>query len=357
MTLVAYQRYSVIGRAVGSGSFGVVFQAKVRTKDQTVAIKKVLKNDRYENREVEIISLFNHPNIVYLKHAFNFLEGADLYYNLELEFLYENIGRILHHYIYFKKGLPLIYAKLYMFQLLRALAYIHSMEICHRDIKPSNILIDPFSQRIGLVDFGSAKLLTKDKPNIFYICSRYYRAPELIIGANDYTLSSDMWSVGAVLGELLVGCPFFQAATGTEQFVEIIRVLGTPDKNDLRGMNKFWIHFRFPKLDPDNWGNVLPDWVSPGITIETINLIDNLLVFVPCQRIRSIEALGYVFFDELRKPGKILPNSKPLPVLFDFKKKEFDYGIRFTKKIIPEFNLSFLCRDYMCIWKVGVLFC
>lgn len=77
--------------------------------------------------------------------------------------------------------------QLYMYQLFRSLAYIHSLGICHRDIKPQNLLLDPQSGILKLCDFGSAKHLVEGEPNVSYICSRYYRAPELIFGATDYT--------------------------------------------------------------------------------------------------------------------------------------------------------------------------
>lgn len=74
-----------------------------------------------------------------------------------------------------------------MYQLFRSLAYIHSLGICHRDIKPQNLLLNPETGILKLCDFGSAKTLIKGEPNVSYICSRYYRAPELIFGAIDYT--------------------------------------------------------------------------------------------------------------------------------------------------------------------------
>lgn len=77
--------------------------------------------------------------------------------------------------------------KLYMYQLLRSLAYIHSLGICHRDIKPQNLLLNPMTGILKLCDFGSAKILVAGEPNVSYICSRYYRAPELIFGATNYT--------------------------------------------------------------------------------------------------------------------------------------------------------------------------
>lgn len=81
----------------------------------------------------------------------------------------------------------LLVFQLYMYQLFRSLAYIHSLGICHRDIKPQNLLLDPDTGVLKLCDFGSAKHLVKGEPNVSYICSRYYRAPELIFGAIDYT--------------------------------------------------------------------------------------------------------------------------------------------------------------------------
>lgn len=80
-----------------------------------------------------------------------------------------------------------VFLQLYMYQLFRSLAYIHSLGICHRDIKPQNLLLDPDTGVLKLCDFGSAKHLVKGEPNVSYICSRYYRAPELIFGAIDYT--------------------------------------------------------------------------------------------------------------------------------------------------------------------------
>jgi len=75
-----------------------------------------------------------------------------------------------------------------MYQLFRSLAYIHSLGICHRDIKPQNLLLDPTTGVLKLCDFGSAKILIAGEPNVSYICSRYYRAPELIFGSINYSV-------------------------------------------------------------------------------------------------------------------------------------------------------------------------
>ena len=95
-----------------------------------------------------------------------------------------------------KQPVPILLVKLYTYQMFRSLAYIHAKGICHRDIKPQNLLVDPSPHILKLCDFGSAKKLVKGEPNVSYICSRYYRAPELIFGATDYTPSIDIWSTG-----------------------------------------------------------------------------------------------------------------------------------------------------------------
>jgi glycogen synthase kinase 3 beta len=80
------------------------------------------------------------------------------------------------------------------------LAYIHSVGICHRDIKPQNLLLNPATGILMLCDFGSAKILVAGEPNVSYICSRYYRAPELIFGATNYTtaIGEFHWILGRV---------------------------------------------------------------------------------------------------------------------------------------------------------------
>lgn len=79
--------------------------------------------------------------------------------------------------------MPLILVKLYIYQTLRALNYIHTVGYMHRDIKPQNLLVDTTTHVLKICDFGSAKRYAKDEKNVSYVCSRYYRAPELIFGA------------------------------------------------------------------------------------------------------------------------------------------------------------------------------
>jgi serine/threonine protein kinase len=89
-------------------------------------------------------------------------------------------------------------------------------------------LVEPNNLVLKICDFGSAKRLVKGEPNVAYICSRYYRAPELIFGATDYSTAIDVWSIGCVIAEMLLGEPLFPGESATDQLVEIIKILGTP---------------------------------------------------------------------------------------------------------------------------------
>ena len=87
------------------------------------------------------------------------------------------------------------------------MSHIHALGICHRDIKPQNLLVNPENQQLKLCDFGSAKALVRGEPNVSYICSRYYRAPELIFGSTDYSTAIDIWSEGEFVFVNMKLCP------------------------------------------------------------------------------------------------------------------------------------------------------
>jgi serine/threonine protein kinase len=121
--------------------------------------------------------------------------------------------------------------KVYAYQMFRSLIYLKKINIAHRDIKPQNILVNEEKLKLVICDFGSAKQLKVGEPNIAYICSRCYRAPELIFGNTEYTTQIDMWSTGCVLAEMFLNRPIFQGDSNIDQLVEIIKVLGCPSNN------------------------------------------------------------------------------------------------------------------------------
>uniref|UniRef100_A0A8C9L8V9 Glycogen synthase kinase-3 beta n=1 Tax=Pavo cristatus TaxID=9049 RepID=A0A8C9L8V9_PAVCR len=147
-------------KVIGNGSFGVVYQAKLCDSGELVAIKKVLQDKRFKNRELQIMRKLDHCNIVRLRYFF-YSSGEkkdEVYLNLVLDYVPETVYRVARHYSRAKQTLPMIYVKLYMYQLFRSLAYIHSFGICHRDIKPQNLLLDPDTAVLKLCDFGREQI-------------------------------------------------------------------------------------------------------------------------------------------------------------------------------------------------------
>lgn len=322
-------------RVVGNGSFGVVFQAKCLETGETVAIKKVLQDKRYKNRELQMMHLLDHPNVVCLKHCFfSTTEKNELYLNLVLEYVPETVYRVIRHYKKMHQRMPLIYVKIYFYQICRALAYIHNtVGVCHRDVKPQNLLVNPHTHQVKLCDFGSAKVLVSGETNISYICSRYYRAPELIFGATQYTSAIDMWSAGCVLAELLLGEPLFSGESAVDQLVEIIKVLGTPTREEIKCMNPNYTEFKFPHIKAYPLHKIFHKRVPP----EAVDLVSRLLQYSPNLRTTALEAMVHPFFDELRDPNTCLPNGRPLPPLFNFKAHELkEVSPEMVVKLIPK---------------------
>ncbi|KAI9672099.1 MAG: regulator of ime2 [Alyxoria varia] len=369
-------------KIVGNGSFGVVFQTKLSPSGEDAAIKRVLQDKRFKvriwNRELQIMRIVRHPNVVELK-AFYYSNGDrkdEVYLNLVLEYVPETVYRASRYFNKIKSHMPMLEVKLYIYQLFRSLAYIHSQGICHRDIKPQNLLLDPTTGVLKLCDFGSAKILVEHEPNVSYICSRYYRAPELIFGATNYTTKIgtehlpvqrrlisllrllmyvlDVWSTGCVMAELMLGQPLFPGESGIDQLVEIIKVLGTPTRDQIRTMNPNYMEHKFPQIKPHPFTKVCNDECNHTLcTAErfkvfkradanSIDLISKLLEYTPTQRLSAIEAMAHPFFDELRDPNKKLADSRhpngstrDLPNLFDFSHHELSIAPQLNPTLVP----------------------
>ncbi|KAF5764828.1 putative protein-serine/threonine kinase CMGC-GSK family [Helianthus annuus] len=321
-------------RVVGTGSFGTVFQAKCLETGETVAIKKVLQDKRYKNRELHMMRMMDHPNVVNLKQCFfSSTSTDDLFLNLVMDYVPNTIHQVLDHYNDLHMCMPLIYVKLYTYQIFRGLAYMHTVAgVCHRDLKPQNVLVDPLTHQVKICDFGSAKMLVTGEQNVSYICSRFYRAPELIFGATEYTTAIDVWSAGCILAELLLGQPLFPGENAVDQLVEIIKVLGTPTREEIRCMNPNYNDFRFPQMKGFPWHKVFPK----RMPAEAVDLASRLLQYSPSLRSNALEAMAHPFFDEIRQPNVYLPDGRPLPPLFDFKQELSGASMELVNRLIPD---------------------
>ncbi|KAI8874339.1 Pkinase-domain-containing protein [Ramicandelaber brevisporus] len=349
--------------AVGSGSFGVVYRAVLQPSGEQVAIKRVNLDPRFKNRELAVLKAVNgHPNVIRMLGYFytpsdrrdgSGRDGSQsqqqqqqggggggrggsssrdsINLNVVMEFMDSTIYRVVRNFWRQRQHAPMFFIRLYMYQLFRSLAYIHALGICHRDIKPQNLLVGTTDGVLKLCDFGSAKRLVPGEPNVAYICSRYYRAPELIFGATNYTTQIDIWSSGCVMAELMLGAPIFPGDSSIDQLVEIIKILGTPTRDQIRALNPAYIDHRFPQIH----AHTLSRMFSTRMPESAIKLLEKLLDYTPSLRFSAIEAMADPFFDELRAPGATLPNDKPMPPLFNFSALELSIRPDLIPKLVP----------------------
>ncbi|CAN1236873.1 Shaggy-related protein kinase theta [Linum grandiflorum] len=276
-------------RVVGTGSFGVVYQAKCLETGESVAIKKVLQDKRYKNRELQIMRILDHPNVVQLKHCFySTTDKEEVYLNLVLEYIAETVHRVSRHYARMNHPhVPMIYVQLYTYQICRGLNYLHNVVgVCHRDIKPQNLLVNPHTHQLKICDFGSAKKL-----------------------------------------------PMFPGESGVDQLVEIIKVLGTPTRDEIKCMNPNYTEFKFPQIKAHPWHKIF----NKRMPAEALDLVSRLLQYSPVLRFNALEACAHSFFDDLRDPRASLPNGRALPPLFNFTAQELaGASSELRERLIPE---------------------
>ena len=313
--------------SIGSGAFGEVFLATIKSTKEKVAVKKVFQDRRYKNRELSIMKELNHPNVIYLKSYYytksSKHNNEDCYLNAVMDYVPITLSKLISNNRKNDEKFPDILLKLFSYQMLKGIGYLHSLGICHRDIKPQNILIDPEDYTLKICDFGCAKHLVKGEPNIAYICSRYFRPPELVLGCTDYTTQVDVWSIGCVIAELCLNKPMFPGKSAIEQLYEIVKYLGTPTKEELKNMNGKSKNIKIPKMPARPWANTFKNKNNDPLYID---LVSKLLVYDPEIRLGPYKALCHPYFDDLRNDDIKLPNGKPLPDhLFKFKQCEIEF--------------------------------
>lgn len=322
-------------RILGKGSYGTVYQAQVLETGEIVAIKCMRLQER--EREIQVLKeLAGHPNIIAIKGSFLSDDGSGNQHeqrlNVVLEYAADTLHRIIKHYNRISQRMEVFYVRLFSYQLLRSLLWCHSKSIVHCDVKPQNLLVDGRDKTLKLCDFGTSKrLVPEDEGLRCYICSRYYRAPELILGSLGFTSAIDLWSAGCVIGEMILGQPMFTGKEGINQLNEIIHVIGTPTAADLQAMNPAYPRYEFqPAIEPLPWTSVFDQDVQ-RIPSNVHDLVGSLLKYSPSQRICPLSALLHPTFDQLR--AKDHPAAKNL---FNFRKDELWHASEADKKkLIP----------------------
>ena len=267
------KRYRVI-KTIGWGTFGIV--VGVCDEQQNVfAVKRVMQDPHIKNRELEIMKVLKHSNVLELLDFFvtQAIDDEMKCLNCVTECFPENLNQMLRDYALEQMPIPMRHARLFTYQLCRGLSYIHSKGICHRDLKPQNILINREKLELKICDFGAAKVLERNQPSTSYICTRYYRAPELIFGCVDYNFSIDIWSVGCIIAELLTGQILFRGMTTSDQLTKIMSIIGSPSVEQILAMNSQSPFTKIPKVKGKGIDEVLMYTDSPESAYELLEMI------------------------------------------------------------------------------------
>ena len=296
---------------LGQGAFGTVYSAK-GPNGLLVAVKRVRQDPRFKNRELDILKQVNNKYCVSLQDSFETAgrTADETYINIVMDYLPISLDRFSSGYRQNRRFPPLFYVKLFAYQMFAGLEYLHSQGITHRDIKPENLLVDTETGELKICDFGSAKMLHNGGPSVSYIASRYYRAPELLLGCRYYTSAIDIWAGGCVVAEMLMaGIPLFVSNRSSDQFAAIVKILGMPTKDDLMafdhdsdlpaaGEQMTPLRTLFPKRTPD----------------DLISLLESIFVYNPSKRPTARQVLEHPCFAELFEAGRKMPNGHKIPI-------------------------------------------
>ncbi|OQR84652.1 cyclin-dependent kinase [Achlya hypogyna] len=288
-------RYSV-GSKLGEGTYGNVYAAVHKATGAAVAIKE-FKRGKFKDgvnftavREVKLQTELRHPNITRLLDAFVHNDTV----NVVFEILPKNLDDVIKDKaIVLSRG----DVKAYMQMLLRGVAHLHAHWILHRDLKPENLLLGADGQ-IKLADFGLARVYGSPNRNMTSeVCTIWYRPPELLFGAREYSGAVDVWGVGCIFAELMLRTPFLTGMTELDQLGRIFHALGTPTEESWPGMTALpnYIEFTPSKAPP------LASLFTAA-SEDALDLLRQLLLFNPSERITAAAALDHPYFKSAPEP-------------------------------------------------------
>ncbi|CAH1772299.1 unnamed protein product [Owenia fusiformis] len=300
-----------IKKRLGKGAYGIVWKALDKRTGEVVALKKIFDAFRNQTdaqrtfREIMFLQEFgDHNNIVKLHNVMRAENDKDIY------LVFEFMDTDLHNVI--KRGniLKDVHKRYILYQLCKATKYLHSGNVIHRDQKPSNILLDG-ECFVKLCDFGLARSLSQldmeegGDPNLTeYVATRWYRAPEILLASHKYTKGVDMWSVGCILGELLLGKPLFPGTSTLNQIERIMSTVPRPTKEDIESINSTYgasVLDKATRCPRKNLEEMIPD--APD---DAIDMLKKLLHFNPGKRMTADEALRHPYLSRFHNPAEEL---------------------------------------------------
>ena len=288
-------KYEVIGM-VGEGAYGIVYKCKNLETGKYVAIKKFKEVGdelvkKTMKRELKMLQKLHHPNIVDFQDAFK--RKGNLF--LVFEFVEKNLLEVLEEH---PKGLDPNLIKHIIYQLCKAIKYLHEQKIIHRDIKPENLLITD-NMETKLCDFGFARLISGNSEKLTdYVATRWYRAPELLISQGEYNTEVDYWAIGCIMGELADGNPLFPGENEIDQIHCIQKVLGNLTDEQV---DKFYSN---PLFQGKNLLNITkPETLERKylgkLNKQAINFMKGLLELDPKKRLNGVTVFQHPYLAKL----------------------------------------------------------
>uniref|UniRef100_A0A673Y7W2 cyclin-dependent kinase n=1 Tax=Salmo trutta TaxID=8032 RepID=A0A673Y7W2_SALTR len=292
---------------LGEGTYATVFKGRSKLTDNLVALKEIrLEHEEGAPctaiREVSLLKDLKHANIVTLHdivHTDKSLTLVFEYLDKDLKQYMDDCGNIMSMHN----------VKIFLFQILRGLAYCHKRKVLHRDLKPQNLLINERGE-LKLADFGLAR--AKSVPTKTYsneVVTLWYRPPDVLLGSSEYSTQIDMWGVGCIFYEMAAGRPLFPGSTVEDELHLIFRLLGTPSEDSwpgISGVDEFK-SYNFPKYKPQPFINH-----APRLDTEGIELVLSFLKYESKKRISADEAMKQAYFKSLGPRVHTLHESESL---------------------------------------------
>ena len=297
-----YRRTQVLGQ----GTYGKVYKAQHLETGKIVALKKTTLSSDDEGvpattlREVSILRSLRSPYIVELSEVVHSepSPGSPVLF-LVFEFLDHDLKQFMCTKYGKGNGMEPQLAKEFCFQILLGLRYCHSNSIMHRDLKPQNLLIDVKTATIKIADFGLGRVYSLPVNKYTHeVVTLWYRAPEILLGTKFYSTGVDVWSVGCILAEMIIGKPLFQGESELEQLLAIFQMRGTPTPSTWPGLHTLRDWHDYPDWKSEDLTKCFPALAAMGPF--GVELLEQMLQLSPHTRISSIDALKSPYFDDIR---------------------------------------------------------
>ncbi|KAL3571231.1 hypothetical protein D5086_028480 [Populus alba] len=308
---------------INEGTYGKVYKARDKKTGEFVALKKVkmdVGRDRYLEeygfpltslREINILMSFDHPSIVKVKEVV--MGDLDSVF-MVMEYMEHDLKGVTQA---MKQPFSTSEVKCLMLQLLEGVKYLHDNWVLHRDLKTSNLLLNNKGE-LKVCDFGMSRQYSSPlKPYTSLVVTLWYRAPELLLGAKQYSTAVDMWSVGCIMAEMLTKEPLFTGKGEIDHLDKIFKTLGTPNETTWPGLSKLpGAKANFVKQPHNQLRKKFPFTPftgSPVLSDLGFDLLNKLLTYDPEKRITADDALNHPWFHEvpLPKSKESMPTFPP----------------------------------------------